>query len=57
MLEFFHKEGVAYPELCFLVSSAVGFPVSIYWLGKGPGKKGTRRSDTATGPAPGPPPP
>jgi hypothetical protein len=43
MLDFFRNQGVAYPELCFLVSSAVGFPVSIYWIGLGgPNAKSTQ---------------
>jgi hypothetical protein len=41
-LEFFRDQGVAYPELCFLTSTAVGFPVSIYWLGAGPSAKGAK---------------
>ena len=32
-LEFFRSQNVLYPELCFLTSSAVGFPISIYWIG------------------------
>jgi len=49
MLDFFRSQGVAYPELCHLVSSAVGFPISIYWLGKGPGRKGTKYQVIALG--------
>ena len=42
-LDFFRSQDVAYPELCFLVSSAVGFAVSIYWIGAGgPGAKDTQ---------------
>ena len=42
-LDFFQSQKVAYPELCFLASSAVGFAVSIYWIGEGgPGTKDTQ---------------
>jgi hypothetical protein len=40
--DFFRLHRVAYLELCFLTSAAVGFPVSIFWVGPaGPGRPGT----------------
>lgn len=30
---FFREQKVCYPDLCYLVSRAVGFPVSVYWFG------------------------
>lgn len=55
MLEFFRNQGVAYPELCFLVSSAVGFPASIYWIGTGGlGAKGTQYQVMRWDESPGP---
>ena len=54
-LDFFRRQGVMCPELCFLLSSAVGFPVSIYWMGTGgPGKKGTQYQAMPWDESPGP---
>lgn len=33
LFDFFVKQKVVHPELCYLVSAAVGFPVTIYWVG------------------------
>ena len=50
MLNFFRSQGVIYPELCFLVTAAIGFPVSIYALGIGdPDTKGMQYQDNALG--------
>lgn len=42
LLDFFCREGVNYPELCYLTSIAVGFPVTIAILVVGPGPGGKR---------------
>ncbi|MGE4197653.1 MAG: GIY-YIG nuclease family protein [Phycisphaerales bacterium] len=33
LYDFFVRQGVMAPHLCYLVTRAVGFAVSIYWLG------------------------
>jgi hypothetical protein len=55
MLDFFRSQGVAHPELCFLVWSAVGFPVSIYWMvGVAVGATGTQYQVMRWDESPGP---
>jgi hypothetical protein len=41
-LDFFRRAGVIYPELCYITSVAVGFPVAVYQLSAGAVAKGKR---------------
>lgn len=53
-LEPLAKTSLAYPELCFLTSSAVGHMVSIYWAGLGPREEGAQYQAMKWDDSPGP---